>query len=376
MENNNQTARNAGLDLVRSMAIILVLIAHYSLFFSSAQIDVSSVIFGSGFFGVELFFVLSGFLIGRIVIRTLIQNSGLAALLQFWKRRWLRTLPAYYLVWLVFFIQSDHNSSNFLHLLMLQSFFPGPRDLFFGVSWSLASEEWFYLLAPLLLYLLLKIKSFDPKKLLVLFCLTGIILAPLLRTAAAIDENWGEIRKSSFIRLDAFLFGILLASLQYYYAPVYKFLARQKYLFLLLSGLGLVFCARQFLDLKHLETSFNKTLLFSLTDLCFVPFLIACETATFFNHRRIRGAQKLIHFISVTSYSVYLIHWDLMVYFRSIHFGTIKYDGTISNGLIMLLACTLTTYIIAYFMYRFWEKPFMHLRDGSFFRRKILLAEP
>ena len=85
---HNPYRRNYGLDLIRSLAICLVLFAHFT---TKAP--------ACGVLGVELFFVLSGFLIGGILYQTLRNQDPIhfRDIWLFWKRRWMRTLPNYYL---------------------------------------------------------------------------------------------------------------------------------------------------------------------------------------------------------------------------------------------------------------------------------------
>ncbi len=89
-----------GLDLMRAFAIIFVVMGHGSWMLDKADTDFPWI----GFIdGVELFFVLSGFLIGGILIK-LFQNTkslGVKTLWNFWIRRWFRTLPNYYLILLI-----------------------------------------------------------------------------------------------------------------------------------------------------------------------------------------------------------------------------------------------------------------------------------
>ena len=86
--------RNFGLDILRAVAIGLVLLAH-GLTSATAHSKLRVPLATGAFFGVELFFVLSGFLIGGILFRS-IAEAGVftpAALRGFWLRRWFRTLP-------------------------------------------------------------------------------------------------------------------------------------------------------------------------------------------------------------------------------------------------------------------------------------------
>src|SRR4051794_29328701 len=83
--------RRFGLDLVRSTAITCVLLAH-----------MVNGLEWLGVYGVEMFFSLSGYLIGGILLRD-VERAGRFRMLEFLKRRWYRTLPNYYLFLAIFF---------------------------------------------------------------------------------------------------------------------------------------------------------------------------------------------------------------------------------------------------------------------------------
>ena len=91
-----ETERVFGLDVMRASAILLVLLGHATVWFASF-VPVFNIGCLGGYFGVELFFVLSGFLIGSILLRWLIDPGSTTTLFDFWRRRWLRTLPNYVL---------------------------------------------------------------------------------------------------------------------------------------------------------------------------------------------------------------------------------------------------------------------------------------
>jgi peptidoglycan/LPS O-acetylase OafA/YrhL len=134
--------RNIGLDILRAAAIIGVVLCH-GLTVKVAGQDILGQL-GSG---VELFFVLSGFLIGRIYLRS--SGDGDFSFWQFWRSRWWRTLPPYVAGMLVYvgvgrFIASP--GLPWYYCLFLQNYL-GITG--FGVSWSLCVEEHFYLLLPI-----------------------------------------------------------------------------------------------------------------------------------------------------------------------------------------------------------------------------------
>jgi peptidoglycan/LPS O-acetylase OafA/YrhL len=94
MPSNNR--RNFGLDVLRAAAIMMVLLSH-----------MAGALNLFGIYGVELFFVLSGFLIGDILIQTAARLNRFAFedLTEFWKRRWFRTLPNYYLFLVLYLVE-------------------------------------------------------------------------------------------------------------------------------------------------------------------------------------------------------------------------------------------------------------------------------
>lgn len=92
-----------GLDVVRAVAILLILCSHSTiLLFPNSEATGLRFIQFFGTIGVDIFFVLSGFLIGTILIKHIESNQTQSKhFVQFWVRRWLRTLPNYYLILLV-----------------------------------------------------------------------------------------------------------------------------------------------------------------------------------------------------------------------------------------------------------------------------------
>jgi peptidoglycan/LPS O-acetylase OafA/YrhL len=100
-----------GLDLMRAMAILFVMISHAELQLPESLKAVNRLFY---FDGVLIFFVLSGFLIGSIFIKQLEENQqGGNVLLKFWKRRWLRTLPAYLFTLILLIVLSRHSNPAF-----------------------------------------------------------------------------------------------------------------------------------------------------------------------------------------------------------------------------------------------------------------------
>jgi peptidoglycan/LPS O-acetylase OafA/YrhL len=148
------TDRVFGLDLLRAAAIMSVICAHGFVVLYPCLVGVLGIFGHGGFYGVELFFVLSGFLIGKILIRQGLALGRAANVAVFYVRRWFRTLPLFFLflginVWLE--LQFRQHRVGFSEILSHGFFLrnlTGFHMSFFPEWWSLAIEEWFYLLFP------------------------------------------------------------------------------------------------------------------------------------------------------------------------------------------------------------------------------------
>lgn len=133
--------RNLGLDVLRALAIAMVFIGH--------GVSLHGLpILGELGTGVDLFFVLSGFLIGRIYFRSLQDNKF--KLVEFWQARWWRTLPPYFAALGLYALAMPYYSQEPVaayYALFTQNFV---GMVGFNASWSLCVEEHFYLLFPLI----------------------------------------------------------------------------------------------------------------------------------------------------------------------------------------------------------------------------------
>ncbi len=145
--------RNYNLDILRFFAIIPVMLLH-TLEFTSNIPDSIKYIFAYGWAGVDLFFVLSGYLIGSQAFSETDTSVG-KSLTVFWIKRWFRTFPLYYFVLLIYIfikplaVHKPFADDSLKFFFYLQNYLT-PKD--FVQSWSLCIEEQFYLIFPLLLF--------------------------------------------------------------------------------------------------------------------------------------------------------------------------------------------------------------------------------
>jgi peptidoglycan/LPS O-acetylase OafA/YrhL len=180
--------RSQPLDAIRGLAISLVIACHY--------FD-----FDRGTVGVDLFFVLSGYLIGGMLLDNREQPAYFSS---FYGRRAFRILPMY---WLLLVIAPPAHWGYYLFFAQqipwMQSGYPVHEPTF--VTWSLVIEEQFYLVLPALIYWL-------PQRWLIRTLWGGVLLAPVWRWLFhdyLPDNSWGWLLPG---RLDELFGGVLLAS--------------------------------------------------------------------------------------------------------------------------------------------------------------------
>jgi peptidoglycan/LPS O-acetylase OafA/YrhL len=210
------------LDGLRGIAIILVMLHHFTFIRPSAGIDllIGSVLFFC-WTGVDLFFVLSGFLITGILLDT---RGSERYFTNFYARRTLRIFPLYYLVLvLAFFVLPQFPAAHAVVLgqeqpvavppqwpywLYLTNFSIAEGGWAHGwvdVAWSLAIEEQFYLVWPLMIWLC-------PPRLVAPLCAAILIAQPVARVyARAIEMPVLSVYVLPWFRLDGFALGALLA---------------------------------------------------------------------------------------------------------------------------------------------------------------------
>lgn len=216
--------RSAGLDLLRAAAILMVLLSHcadmFAGFFGAAA---PAALAASGFLGVELFFVLSGFLIGRLLFEILADGPNFRAWRVFMLRRWMRTLPLYYtvlflLAWFWAPRFWEPGTAALWHDLpwyagLVQNLAWPMRDGWFGVSWSLTIEEWFYLLFSVCL---LGFAAYTNGRRSPWWVIGLFLTIPPIARLAVGDWN-GEpsaVSQIALLRLDSIAYGVALARLE------------------------------------------------------------------------------------------------------------------------------------------------------------------
>lgn len=353
-----------GLDIYRAIAILLVVNVHGRYMLNGTWFEnFPWVVLPDG---VELFFVLSGFLIGGILLKILEKSNyqlSFKNTLHFWKRRWLRTLPNYYLILLinallVYFgvVTGRADAISWKFILFIQNF-ATPFSGFFWESWSLSIEEWFYFALPILLLLA---GLLIPGRRTFLFIVLMLIVLPLAYRIHISDMKvnyylWDvTFRKMVITRLDTVIYGVLAAYLHRYFNELWTRFKVQSFLI----GLIIIFVTL-YIEAEP-ESFFKKTFYFSLISFGAMLLLPLAHSAKDFNS----SFGKLITHISLISYSMYLVNLGIVIAFINKNFPVLNpTDGSIKYILYWIIVIALSTLI-----YRFFEKPIMDLREKNLFR--------
>lgn len=352
------TKRVFGLDVFRSIAIFIVVLTHGA-FLGGDLVNFLNYV--PLIDGVELFFVLSGFLIGSILIKQLnSEHFGYKQLFIFLKRRWFRTLPNYYLILVINIIlvmtgviSNDINQFNWRFFFFLQNFQEGFIG-FFLESWSLCVEEWFYIFAPFLF--LVFIQFIKPKQAILLVIIILISLPLFYRFSILgkeVDSFWWDVhfRKVVLTRLDAIGFGVLMAYIKFYYPKLftnYKVVS---------FWLGLSIIITLIYIPKIPNEFYAKTIYFSLISIGASLLLPFADSVKKFNFKP--WGIFLTH-ISVLSYSMYLVNLSII----SSVFAKYFLPTNHIENLLFFSLYWIFVILLSYLIYRFYEKPMTDLRES------------
>ncbi len=352
--------RNFGLDIIRASAIVFVLINHIFNYFIEFH---RSTIIGdiSGILGVEIFFVLSGFLIGKILFDNFGEGMSVHTLKTFYLRRWFRTLPLYYSLLIIFIIIAALTTKQFqpylLHFVFLQNFQPLE---FFSITWSLAIEEWFYLLVPLVLYLSYKFKFLSKKIMYFLLLLIIGIIVMRIFYVIQVHPTFDEVRKHIFLRFDSLFIGVLLAGVKTHWNGVYKQFQKPLVPFIAFFLLGLLAYgfAVNYMQPIVFDRLLTKSLAFPVLSVLIALMIPFIENNHFINIKTysLTYFRQLVIWVSILSYSVYLVHLSMFDVVKGI------FPKTTTPFILLPLALALT-FFSSYLLYRYIEKPFMKMRD-------------
>jgi peptidoglycan/LPS O-acetylase OafA/YrhL len=298
--------RIANLDLLRAAAIGLVVLGNAAGEGVLSTGPAWTHILQSGWVGVDLFFVLSGWLVGSLYWRER-ATFGDVQSVRFWLRRWLRTVPPY-LVALALIVAGralvldEPLALDWHYLLFVQNYeVPIP---YWAVSWSLAVEEHFYLLLPVVLGLALRVRGGVP------MALGLVVLVSLVSRLLFVSEGftlWGLHYTATHMRLEGLALGVAAA---YVYHERSHLWSRVRAMAAVLLLPSLAFLAA----VPWFSASFTAGFAYTGVDLACAVLLVSVVDRPAFR----LGSPRLVRAVALTSYSVYMTHTAMLDLYRSV----------------------------------------------------------
>ncbi|RXJ45439.1 acyltransferase family protein [Gelidibacter gilvus] len=366
-----QKERNFGLDLVRAIAITLVVASHSTFLFTRHTDNVVVILMRTmGAVGVDLFFVLSGFLIGGILLKQIDKkHTKFADLLTFWKRRWWRTLPNYFLMLLInisiFYVFSKDLPETIGSFFIFLQNFSTAQAGFFTESWSLSIEEYAYLVLPFFIFcgfLVFKNRDYSVfiwATLIIIFIGFLLKLHFYLNADALIRKSWSSMfRKVVIYRLDSIYVGFVLVYLMRH-LPTFFQRFKNGLLFLgasIFVGMHLLIYILKVQPETHLYFYvFLYLPLISISCALSFPYAVGMKRNATFG--------GLVYFVSTRSYAIYLINFSaiLLCFYYLVDFKSASLVFKIGICTLYLIL----TMGISNLVYTYFEKPILDYRDRN-----------
>ncbi len=421
---HRQHDRLPALDGIRAIAIIMVVGVHLiflqgtlspnalSSYDTQSYIDLIMSsrlgrILARGEFGVDLFFVLSGFLIGSILLKELFERKTIN-LKRFYTRRFIRLLPVYFFVllssYLVYasFLPSEIEGKTFWTIMANVFYvnnFLSLEDAYLIWCWSLAIEEQFYTICPLLLLAIFSlVKSTRAKMLtfgalvLIFVLVRGMVISHFGLTAPVFDleigkletyKYWDEIYTMPHTRLNVLWIGVFCAFVNLKYGERIKLVAHRVW-FQILQLISLVVMG--WLATDWLYTT-SPTYIGDLPDWARYIYLVgfhdlfAIATAIVFLgvlsgkgivHRTVGSflSLKFWYPIAQLSYSWYLIHMIVMqIMYPQTSEWLYDHCGLTLGFWVNGILASFVSLLLSYLLFVFIEKPSMDIRRADWVQR-------
>ncbi len=363
----SKNGRLYGLDHLRAIAIILVLIFHYKYFFDEPIWWPSFVKFG--WTGVDLFFVLSGFLITSQLFSQIKQGQKISYK-RFFIKRFFRIVPVYLAVIAIYYVfpivrERDTLPQLWRYLTFTHNFgLDTAVTNAFSHAWSLSIEEHFYILLPLLLIFLQRKKLLkNAFYIIIILFIFGFILRnylwynqylPNLGTENIIPTWTKYIYFPTYNRLDGLLVGVSVAAI-YQFLPIFWNKISKYGNLLIILGIGILtftyfFCS----DLVTYNTSVFGFPLIAIG----YGFLVLGAISP--NSFLFKWNSKISTFIAALSYGIYLIH-KVSIHVAQKVFSDLGVDS--ESGLMVIISA-ISCVLMAWILYLTVEKPFMKVRKS------------
>ncbi len=355
-----KSQRIAGLDLLRSIAIVAVFLSHFQ---SKTTVTVLKTIGHYGWCGVDLFFVLSGYLIANQLFSSL-KLRGDISLKSFYWRRALRILPCYGVVLGIYLVWPDFREGNWIvppwkFLTFTQNF--NLTFSSFSHAWSLCIEEQFYWAFPLMV-LLLSSKKNAPRMAVPVVILFGMAVRALvwsevlhrgLNADTLNREYFRLIYYPTYSRLDGLTLGIAIALVRHYVPNLWVKMGQQANALAIVGCVIVGLALHLFDDHYKLSTVVIGFPLLALGFACLVA--TAAQPQTLLANLQIPGSAT----VAALAYCIYLTHKQV------IHLVTGLLDShrLMENSPLRLPVFGIAVLCCAFLLHVLVERPFLRLRQ-------------
>jgi peptidoglycan/LPS O-acetylase OafA/YrhL len=378
---HNTFKRSHGLDTLRSVAILSVIVYHLLAFHGDTVPDAVLPIVRIGWMGVDLFFVLSGYLIASQLFKPYLSGER-PGLWQFYRNRLYRVMPAFFVVLgLYLSIPSWREAETLAPVWQYATFTfnllaSHPAGKGFSHVWSLCVEEHFYLFLPLIVLFAMRRPSLRRAvtaiAALVLFgvAIRAWFLFHMLRPLAAQDDGFGtafmrHIYYPTYSRLDGLLAGVSLALVKTFRPTWWAQIARRGHLLL---ALGVAFAGVAVYLVRDQYAAETGT---SVASVLFAfPVLalgLACMVASALSSNgwlrlKIPGAQLC----ATLAYCLYLTQKELL-HLVDLWFPRLEDFSRLAWFAVYLAVC----FAVAGVLHLCVERPFLLLRDRRRARARV-----
>lgn len=352
--------RNFRLDIVRSVAITLVVFHHFYVHFSLIPIW-NPLILDGGQTGVIMFFLLSGFLITSSFESSLSSYPVKKAIWNYSVSRFLRILPLFWFATSIFYYFKEEIrlfrinpfETSLIDLFGYLFFFNQKLDPLNPVVWTLRLECLFYIFFPLFYFAFRKLKL-KASNLNIFFLLSFLFFFLYRYRGVNLGLSEQALQFSTFGNIEGFLLGVFA-----YYNTKNKYYKKKA--FLTLIGVCLLFIFIAYLHESKFYQLYYYPVYRSISNLLiyffFTLLLMTSGSVTISNNI----FKKPIVFISKISYSIYLLHFNI---YYNLVFPLLAY--LFVSNIVPLYLWSLISILITLFIsvasYHFIERPFMYIR--------------
>jgi peptidoglycan/LPS O-acetylase OafA/YrhL len=299
-----------------------------------------------------LFFSLSGFLIGQILIDEASKDPSWRNLGVFLTRRWMRTLPLYFVMFVILLVFTSpvHSKLDYaVHFgTLTQNLFgpmPGPPDWWYSVSWSLTIEEWFYVLFGCAAFLSFRVIG---ARWAIWVPIVLFLIVPLVLRIAVPGYSDPDLRMPTSVpfRIDEIAYGVVMAKLYTRRSWIFR------HPFVCLS-IGLALIGAVWSGHMPMPARLRAPLVYNLTIIgcaLLIPAAVRLERAPLWFSATVKT-------ISAQSYGLYLIHETILVNVAQglWWFHLVPVWGCVAIAVI-------APFILSYLSFRFLESPILRFR--------------